>query len=265
MAQLTCGGKCAKYILFIFNLIVALVGLALLVLGIWFLADNKAIHYIGIASDDGSLHLVRGASVTVLVIGVMSLFIGIVGCWGALREKSGCLNCYACITIVLVLGEILVIILAGVFHSKISVELTKTMNQTLQDDYKGLNDSNTQAWDYLQSEMHCCGVESPRDWQTSWWFRNKTSKVQTVPNSCCVPGSDGVKPLDADKCYSDALQKNSSQFVYIQGCELSLESWVNGHLAILIAFAVVLLLVELAVVVLACVLRHNINRGYEYV
>jgi hypothetical protein len=268
MAELTRAGKCAKYFLFIFNLIVALVGLVLLVISVWFLVDPKAIHYVGIASDDGSLHLVRATSVTVLVVSVCSLFVGVVGCWGAWKEKTNCLICYATIITALVLGEIVAVILAGVSHGTISAELQKTMNQSLQQDYKGLNDSESRAWDYMQSAIKCCGVERPSDWQTSWWFQyqNKTSEEQTVPDSCCVPEPHGVQPLNATLCYTDALHANSSDYVYTQGCKPSLENWVELHLGIFILLALVLLLVELAVVVLACVLRRNINlRPYEHV
>lgn len=262
MGQLGFGGKVAKYTLFCVNLVVALAGLALLIIGIFVLANSNAIHYIGIASDNSTFHLVRGAAVTVLIVGAASLVVGVIGCWGALCEKTSCLNCYACITVVLILGEIVAIILAGVYHDKIDDTIKQEMKKMLEKEYgKNMNDSLSKAWNFLQKEECCCGVYGPVDWKTSYYYVNMT---QHVPYSCCLRKDDGTVK-DKLLCNEQAFDgKPSSDYVYKKGCASYIE-WVKGHMAVLIAFAVILLLVEVILVILTCCLRSTISRGYEYV
>ena len=69
-----------------------LAGLGLVVIGCWFLADDEVVDYIGVASDHGTKHIIWAAAVIILVVGVFSVVIGLIGCWGAFREKTSCLN-----------------------------------------------------------------------------------------------------------------------------------------------------------------------------
>lgn len=252
MPSLGFGGKCAKYTLFVFNLIVVLFGLALLAIGIYVLADSNAFIKIGIADDP--FHLVRGAAITVLVIGLASFVVGLVGCWGAVCEKTSCLNCYACITVVLILGEILAIILAGVYHS----EIKDRMKDILVHDYTNSpNNSITWAWNHLQEMEKCCGVDGPYDWLANSHF----NKTVPVPDSCCTNDTQTQLPL----CYADALKnETTADHVYQRGCAFYIE-WMKGHMAVLIAFAVILLLAEVILIALTCCLKANISRGYEFV
>ena len=69
-----------------------LAGLALVVVGVWFLADKNAIHFLDVASDHGTSKLVQAAAITVLIVGFITAVIGLVGCWGACRQKVALLN-----------------------------------------------------------------------------------------------------------------------------------------------------------------------------
>jgi fumarate reductase subunit D len=268
MGELNFGGKCAKSILFVFNLIVLLAGLALVGISIWVLTDSRALFRfdVNIAEDNPDFHLIRGSAVIVLVVGILSFVVGLIGCWGAIREKTSCLNCYAFITIVLILCEIVAVILAGVYRNKIDQAIHEQMLHTLQDDYHGkqpdnTTDSVTAAWDLLQEEVHCCGVNNATDWTKSWYWKNQTEPH--VPDSCCVMYVN-KQPKNTARCYKEAFLSQTSEYVYTEGCA-SYMSWIKGHLVVLIAFVVILLLVELALVILTCCLKANIARGYEYV
>jgi hypothetical protein len=267
MGELNFGGKCAKCILFVFNLIVLLAGLVLVGISIWVLTDSRALYRFdfNITYDNPEFQLIRGSAVIILVVGIMSFIVGLIGCWGAIREKTSCLNCYAFITIVLILCEIVAVILAGVYHNKIDQAIRDQMLRTLHEDYYGSNstDSVTVAWDLLQEEFHCCGVDSPSDWIDSWYWRNQTK--QHVPDSCCVMDAN-KQPKNTTLCYDDAFLNKTSDYVFTEGCA-SYMSFINlkDHLAVLIVFVVILLLVELGLVILTCCLKANIARGYEYV
>lgn len=265
-----CGGQLIKILLVILNVIVSLAGLGLVVIGIWFLADDQLFHYLGIASDHGSMVIIQAAASTILVVGFVSLVIGAIGCWGACQQKTSLLVIYAVIIVLIILVEIVGAILAGAFHAKIETTLKKTMNKTVQLDY-GRVDAETQGWDHLQYGLACCGVEGPHDWQTSFWMKKTNHSANaTVPKTCCVLKSNNLsdpQPKDEEKCYQQALQTNSTseEYVHHKGCEKGLEDWITGHIYILIGVVVGVILIEVLVVVLACILKVRISRGYEYV
>jgi len=69
-----------------------LAGLGLVIIGIWFLVDDEAVHALKIVGDNGTMHMIKAAAVTILVVGFFALFIGVIGCWGSFRQKTSCLN-----------------------------------------------------------------------------------------------------------------------------------------------------------------------------
>ena len=73
-------------------------------IGIFFLVDDRAVHYLGVASDDDT-GMIRSAAITVLVVGFISLAIGVLGCWGATRHYGAILfivsvNSFAMVSVV---------------------------------------------------------------------------------------------------------------------------------------------------------------------
>jgi len=61
------------------------------IVGIWFLVDDRVVHFLGIASDHRTLAIIQAAASTILVVGFLSLVIGAIGCWGAFRQKTSLL------------------------------------------------------------------------------------------------------------------------------------------------------------------------------
>ena len=65
-----------------------LASLGLIVIGIWFLVDDRVVNFFGVVSDPGTLEVIKAAAAVILVVGFISLLIGLVGCWGALKQKT---------------------------------------------------------------------------------------------------------------------------------------------------------------------------------
>ncbi|XP_013928050.1 PREDICTED: tetraspanin-3-like [Thamnophis sirtalis] len=52
------------------------------------------------------------------------------------------------------------------------------------DAYNGTNpDAASRAIDYVQRQLHCCGIHNYTDWESTAWF--KEAKNHSVPLSCC--------------------------------------------------------------------------------
>lgn len=56
--------------------------------------------------------------------------------------------------------------------------------QKVYNTYNGTNpDAASRAIDYVQRQLHCCGIHNYSDWENTDWF--KETKNQSVPLSCC--------------------------------------------------------------------------------
>jgi len=249
----------------------------LLVLGTWVLADPDATLYLQIANFDYGL--VKTAAITACVIGGLIFVVGGLGCFGACAESTFCLTAFAALIVLLLIPQVIAVILTAVLHSQILNELGTEMSDTMRTDYGRWDlELETIAWNYLQIEMNCCGVYGPEDWMdTYWWNFNMTFVTafpQAVPQSCCV---ELVKPINftyptaqyPKLCYQAAFSpdmglKLRQQFVHIEGCKESLSDWLTGKSAILIGLTAGAILVQVIIVIMACVLKDRIKDQFNY-
>lgn len=270
MANLNCGGKCARGTLVVSNTIFLLIGFVLLGVGIWLVADNNAMQYlraaIGILTTSD---LVWGAAIIILILSIFIILVGGFGCCGALRQSAGCLGFYSFALIALLIVQVIALILAGVFYAQIMNGLSKNMNTTLQFRYGNPNyGPTTKGWNILQAEVSCCGVKDSFDWRTSWW-KNQTSMSQNVPDQCCVlkhKSPSNPEPVDPKQCQLaayDTLYPNRTMYINFKGCEAKADDWIRNYFAVTIGVIVGVLVFQVFIVFLACCLRKSIHSSYE--
>ncbi|VDK80328.1 unnamed protein product [Litomosoides sigmodontis] len=78
----------------------------------------------------------------------------------------------------------------------------------------------TYAWDELQSNFNCCGVNGTDDlkvWKTSKWFMHQKGSKQKLPLSCCV--NEMVQ-----LCLETNLNHPDESVVHTKTCYMSLRS-----------------------------------------
>lgn len=262
---LGCGSKFSKFILVVLNIILSILALAMISCGIYVLVMvNKYVtngEWYGI-----EFGVIQVASGILIGVGAVILFICWLGCCGAMNENTGCLICYAVIVFCLVILQIIAFIMAVVFYSKVNSGLHDTLTNTLTYNYSIYHDTPaTQSWDYIQSNLQCCGVNSPIDWKSSDWKKN-VSKVTNVPTSCCIANSTGV-PLDETLCqqfaYSNTTQ--GSNYIYNQGCLLKIESASRPQLIWFVCVILSVIFLQVLLGIFACCLNSSIKNSYEKV
>lgn len=263
-----CGAKCAKAILFTFNILIWICGAVVLGTGIWFLVDENALQFIHVATINMSSELMRGAAIALVVVGALAFLTGFFGCCGAIRENTCMLQTYAVILAMLVILQVAAGIAGIVFRNRISEEIGGSMNKTVQELYRfNGTDETTLAFDLTQKEFKCCGSEGFADWQTSSW--RKSSGQQPVPLSCCVLlDVPEIVALNATACFAAANNPglpDAASYLNIQGCQPALKDWVNQHAGILIGIAIGLAVVQIFAMAMACCLRERVKSEYQYV
>jgi len=211
--------------------------------------------------------MILGAATVILVVGLILLLITIVGCCAVAKENTGCLTFYSGILILVLILQIVAVILAGVFYNQILSELDSEMLDIVNNKYGQENQNDSTAFiDTVQKDLHCCGVtaEGPKDWKLSKW-NNDTH--ETVPKTCCTVDSAG-QPIDVNKCRQYAYQNESaerSKYVYTEGCDSKVDGLIKKYVGILIGVVIAVVVVQVVFIVIACLLRSSMARGYEYV
>ncbi|ELU16226.1 hypothetical protein CAPTEDRAFT_221832 [Capitella teleta] len=121
-------------------------------------------------------------------------------------------------------------------RKKVHLSLEPAMRATLRESIIanqrfGVGYALGEAWDYLHLKMHCCGIDSYRD-----YFETKGIQGDEVfPLTCCVMRKeDGevLLPENERQCRLDANRNlRSSKFIHSQGCLQGLTRWLMRYLS----------------------------------
>ncbi|XP_074872241.1 tetraspanin-4-like isoform X2 [Carettochelys insculpta] len=167
---------CLKAELFVLNLLFWLGGCGALGVGLWLSLSQG--RYLALSLSFPAL----GVAGLAMAAGAVGLVVGFVGCLGVATEQR-CLL----LTFFLVLATIILLELSGglAFYA-----CRGQFDRYAQEDLKlGLHrygapgePALTQAWDTVQTEFRCCGVQNYTDW---FEVHNGTR----LPQSCCLEPS----------------------------------------------------------------------------
>jgi len=245
------GMKCVKFLLFGFNLIFAITGLALIVTGA--VIQGMYSQYLDFL---GNTFL--NTPILLIIVGVVIFLITFFGCCGAVKDNHCMIMTFA-----ILLGLIFVIelgagISAYVLRAKLHVIIETNMEKGLMNYNKAGAEGVTQTWDIAQHELKCCGAQDFTDWRNSTMMQTDNS----VPDSCCIQDTEncGLGLADPDKPLDDVVK-----VIYTQGCLDKFQEMVTKNVATVGALGVVIALIQIIGVVFACCLAKNIRAQYETV
>lgn len=233
------GLKCVKYLVFFFNFIFWLCGLALIVVGV---LVQVSLHN-ELKINDASA---SGAPILLIALGVIVFLVAFFGCCGAWKENFCMVMMFAILMGVIIIAEVAAAILGYVYRGKV----TNVVQDSLTDMISNYNTSSPEfraAVDKLQHNLKCCGVNSSADW------RGFSSQGNTVPDSCCITMTQG--------CGQGTMMDASK--VYQKGCQEAVETILKNNIQWIIVAALVIAVLQILGVVLACLLMKGIRSGYE--
>lgn len=231
--------KCVKYLVFFFNFIFWLCGLALIVVGV---LVQVSLHNTLMVKDVSA----SGAPILVTAIGVIVFLVAFFGCCGAWKENFCMLTVFAIFMMVIIIAEIAAAILGYIYRGKV----TNVVQDSLADMISNYNTSSQEfrdAVDQLQQSLKCCGVNSSADW------RSYSTEGNTVPDSCCITSTSG--------CGQGAMSDASK--VFQTGCQEAVETLLQENIQWIVVAALVIAALQVLGVVFACLLMRGIRSGYE--
>lgn len=233
-----------KWLLYVFNLIVFLVGNALIVVGALFLTLFK--HEFHFAQFS-----VQFASIVFIIVGVVLVVLAVVGLM-LTKVESQLLKLAHIIGLVLTFLILAVLGIWG-FYVLSNDSLKSSTKEELQKSLDGFNDtdtSNTETieFNWLQHKFECCGLDSINDWSNKsitlleeslsdsqieeLHSQNKTAF--DVPDSCCFNATEGCGKKNPD-----------SSTLHQDGCFEKFYSFLASDMKIISSISCILALLNL--------------------
>ncbi|XP_049866832.1 CD63 antigen-like isoform X2 [Pectinophora gossypiella] len=184
-----CGSSFVKYVLFFFNLVVALFGLLVVGIGVAVL-----LKWTVITSELQKQGHLSVAPWLFIIIGSIMFVIAFFGCCGAIRESHCMVVTYAIFLLVIIIVQVILAVLMFTYADTIQDALVKSVNGIF-DQRQAPSDAERKAADGLfnniQQQLECCGKNGPSDYGFN---------IVNLPPSCCTHGSSVVDNVLGGTC-----------------------------------------------------------------
>ncbi|KAM5170722.1 tetraspanin-16 isoform 1-T3 [Mantella aurantiaca] len=230
-----------KIIMFFFNGIIFLGGVAVLGIGIWVKVDGGSfLKILGTAAPQ--LMQVVNVGYLCMAVGGFLIVMGFLGCYGAVKESRCMLMTFFIVILIIFIVEIAgaVVVLAFSSLSKIFIEyLGNKATKYLREEY-GQNNELTTVWNTTMKEMKCCGFHGYEDFNDSTYYKNNNE----FPPICCADSSPCQKPNISPQ---------------IKGCFIAFENFLSQNGKIVGGVALGICGLELAAMIVSLVLFCHIN------
>jgi len=239
-----------KYLLFVFNIIFWLTGVALIVAGAVVKARYSSYTYIiGDKLSD--------APIVLIVVGCIIVLIGFIGCCGAVREHYGLLIAFAVLMAAVFFCEIGAGIAAYVERHKMRAQIDLQMRKGMGLYKTGAYSDVDKTIDDVQQNLQCCGAENYED-----WYNNSAvlKKSNNIPDSCCKK----MTPKCGDGERFKPKREIDMKFNTI-GCLTEVINFTESNIDIIGGIGIGIAIVQALGIVLSCCLARSIRRGYDTV
>ncbi|GIY62394.1 tetraspanin [Caerostris extrusa] len=199
---------CLKNCLVVVNLLIWLLGAIVTAIGIWIKVDKD---FFKIQSQL-DLSQFKTSSTVLIVVGVVIMVVGFLGCWGAMASKIWMLVIFIIIVIIIILMEIAAIALvwSAVVNKNMQEEVklkSKSAMHHMMDD-----ETKRQFIEMLQRKLQCCGVDGVKDYSMD------PANPMPVPPSCI--NTDTSKPYERG-CYDAIVEFLKNKAAIIGGVALA--------------------------------------------
>jgi len=249
-----CMSNLVKYLLFTTNFLIFVLGITVFGLGIWVVVDKPSFLTLfeeaqTVTDVDGfDVEIYTSAAYILLVVSFLVVIISFFGCCGAIKESKCMLGTY----FTLILAMFIVMVVGAVLGY--SGDLEKTIKKPLENALTKYQDDATQegepqlwaykqAWNEVQKELKCCGVNSVEDWeQTGVDFHFPAGMDK--PLGCCMVNQAGDIPTNLqEQCRKDPSGA-ASQTYYFEGCYTKIRSKIedNQNMVVGVAIGVVVVM-----------------------
>uniref|UniRef100_A0A646QHF6 Tetraspanin n=1 Tax=Hemiscolopendra marginata TaxID=943146 RepID=A0A646QHF6_9MYRI len=214
----------AKYLLFLFNFIFFVTGVAIIAIG------GVSLKELG-PLDEQINYGITSPSILLVVVGVFVTIISFFGCCGAIRHSYCMLVTFSILLALVFILELAAGIAAYVKRDNLLNNLENAFTESLEN---SVRNNDTKWWNELQSKEHCCGVHNSTDYEKMF---NSTYKIP-------------------DTCYNST---ETPRAVYDEGCFNWLKNFIEKNIVLIGGIGVGIAFVQILGIVYACCLASAVK------
>ncbi|NWY66596.1 CD82 protein, partial [Erithacus rubecula] len=242
------------YVLF---LLFQILGAVILGFGIWILADKTSF----IAVLQMSSPSLKTGAYILIGVGALTMLMGFLGCLGAVNEIRCLLGLYFTCLMIILLAQIAAALVIYFQKETLKGELSGIVAGLIKNyDPEDEEERNLRdAWDYVQTQISCCGWTGAKEWENNEILKNKSNTQ--YPCSCSNRSKDLVE--GGGFCnLEDPVNVNATSAdwpVHEQGCMDGVEQWLKDNLGIILGVCTGVAVIELLGMILSISLCKNIH------
>eukprot|EP00092_Neocalanus_flemingeri_P015365 GFUD01016624.1.p1 GENE.GFUD01016624.1~~GFUD01016624.1.p1 ORF type:complete len:283 (+),score=60.62 GFUD01016624.1:61-909(+) len=232
-----------KYLLFVTNFVTFVLGCVTFGLGVWVFLDKPSVLCLfqmiqaqSVIGGDLDIDFYTFAAYIIMVVSLLISIVSFFGCSGSIKENRCMLGTYFALLLgiftVAVVGSVLVA--TGHLTNSIKLSLLDAL-----DKYEDKPSEDTpmfaykEAWNLVQKEMKCCGIDSVGDWIHVKDFPEGLNK----PKGCCMwekPGKDISNNSSKIEACRKSTDSAASADYYFAGCYTQLYSFIDTDSSIVL-------------------------------
>ncbi|XP_012504417.1 PREDICTED: tetraspanin-1 [Propithecus coquereli] len=237
-----------KTMMFLFNLLIFLCGIALLAVGIWVSVDGPSFLKIFGPLSSSALQFVN-VGYFLIAAGAVIFVLGFLGCYGAHAENKCALMMFFVILLVIFIAEVAAAVVALVYTTMAEDFLTLLIVPTIKNNYGSQKDF-TQVWNSTMKGLNCCGFNNYTDFEGSPYFSENNN---TFPAYCCT---DNVYVNDTAK---EPCTMQKAENSTVQGCFDQLLDDIRTNAVTVGGVAAGIAALELAAMIVSMYLYSNLK------
>uniref|UniRef100_A0A1X7UKJ2 Tetraspanin n=1 Tax=Amphimedon queenslandica TaxID=400682 RepID=A0A1X7UKJ2_AMPQE len=201
--EIGCCGHGIRILFLILNIFFVLIGLGLVAGGIYLVVVGDTYSFI-------TNNTYAAGAPILIVCGVVTLIIAIVGLIAAIGLWWPLLLIYSVVLGVVVILEIVAAILGFVFQTQLGDYYAEVFNRTIHEFQINETTDAISFVNSVQEEFECCGVFEPSDWLTTSYYM----ETGGFPDSClCTNGTSGCTVVEGASVYSQGCDGSFFEFV----------------------------------------------------
>jgi len=266
-----CLNKTTKYFLFASNFLIFILGTALLVAGIWILADKPENFFqildqagAGICEDDPACNefssdVYKLGAWALIGLAAVMVIIAFFGCCGAIKENKCMLGTYFSIIVVLFILMLVGAVMGYFFEFEKRIKIPLDHALMKYNDSSSVPDERSvdrdainviadnhpevykKTWNKVQEELYCCGVSGAADWNKTVNF-DWEKPTYNKPEGCChykreIDQAVQLSAAEIEVCRSKSTEYNDPNY-YFEGCYDIIREEIQKYQEVVIGLAV---------------------------
>ncbi|CAH0406655.1 unnamed protein product [Chilo suppressalis] len=232
------GMSCVKYLLFCFNLLFAVTGLIILIVGAK--AQISLSPYVELTGENFYI----SGPIVLIIVGIIVFIVAFFGCCGAFKENHCMIVTFAVFLLIIFVAELAVGIAGYMKHTDLENSIMRNLNATIKE--YPTNDDVKKTFDIIQTDLQCCGIYGPGDWKNN---------SLPIPESCCA----------AQEIKGGAVVACDDQNIHKKGCLGEVVDYLRSIATVLGGVGLGIALIQLLGVIFSCCLARSIRNQYETV